>query len=152
MADGQVVQMVTDLRRHSPRSVQDKLAGYVHLARMLDKCRATHAGTQGAYIYPCPLDRRLLEFAGMTPEQFAEGVRGRTDAEVVTWFRHTATPHTDAEIDAWNRTMLALQPDSDEKWAYFRSIRDALDATRTDITTWADLLDLEEGRPVPIRT
>jgi hypothetical protein len=47
--------------------------------------------------------------------------------------------------------MLTRGPDSDEKWAYFRSVRDKLDPTRSDIVAWADLLDLEEGRPVPRR-
>ncbi len=127
------------------------MAGYVHLARMLDKCRAVLAGTHGDYIYPCPLDRRLLEFAGITPEQFANAVRQRSDEEVAQWFRQTAVPHTDAEIEDWNRMMLARGPDTEEKWEYFKQCRDAIDPSRTDITSWADLLDLEERRPVPVR-
>jgi hypothetical protein len=132
--------------------VNDKMAGYVHLGRMLDKCRATLAGTQGDYIFPCPLDKRLLEFVGITPEQFSEAIRNRSDAEVADWFRQTAARRSDAEIEAWNRTMVGLKPDTDEKWAYFKSVRDAIDPKRTDITAWADLLDLEEGRAVPERT
>jgi uncharacterized protein DUF5069 len=141
-----------DLRTKSPRSVHDKLGGYAHLARMLDKCRATSAGTQGEYIYPCPMDKRLLEFARVSPEQFTEMARGRSDEEVARSFKQQAAKHTDAEIESWNRMMLTVGPDTDEKWAYFRSTRDALDRKRTDITAWADLLDLEEGRPVPKRT
>jgi len=118
---------------------------------MLDKCRAVLAGTHGDYIYPCPLDRRLLEFAGITPEQFANAVRQRSDEEVAQWFRQTAVPHTDAEIEDWNRMMLARGPDTEEKWEYFKQCRDAIDPSRTDITSWADLLDLEERRPVPVR-
>jgi hypothetical protein len=138
-----------DLRRQPPRPVRDKVAGYVHLGRMLDKCRATLAGTHGDYIYPCPLDRRLLEFAGITPEQFSEAVQSRSDAEAAAWFRQTSARHSDAEIEAWNRTMVGLKPDNDDKWSYFKSVRDAIDPKRTDITTWADLLDLEEGRTIP---
>jgi hypothetical protein len=140
-----------DLRVKPPRSVRDRMAGYVHLARMLDKCRAVLAGTQGDYIYPCPLDRRLLEFAGITPEQLANAVRQRSDEEVVQWFRQTAAPHTDAELEDWNRMMLMRGPDTEEKWEYFQQVRDAIDPSRTDITSWADLLDLEERRPVPAR-
>ena len=44
-----------DLRKHFPRSMRAKLEGYVHLARMIDKCRAVQAGTEGEYIYPCPM-------------------------------------------------------------------------------------------------
>ncbi|MBI5777374.1 MAG: DUF5069 domain-containing protein, partial [Nitrospirae bacterium] len=43
-----------DLRKNYPRSPREKLAGYVHLPRMIDKCRASLAGTEGDYIYPCP--------------------------------------------------------------------------------------------------
>ena len=54
-----------DLRTTHPRSPREKLAGYAHLARIIDKCRAVLAGTQGDYIYPCPMDKRLLDFAGL---------------------------------------------------------------------------------------
>ena len=49
-----------DLRTTFPRSMKTRLGGYVHLARMIDKCRAVLAGTEGEYIYPCPMDDRLL--------------------------------------------------------------------------------------------
>lgn len=142
-----------DLRSHYPRSVRERLAGYVHLPRMLDKCRAVLAGTQGEYIYPCPMDRRLLEFAGITPEQFQEAVRSNpTDQAVAHWFRKTAAPHAREEIEAWNEEFLAREPDDEEKRDHFRKLRDAIDPTRTDILAWADLLDLEEQRPVPRRS
>ncbi len=141
-----------DLRTRYPRSVREKLAGYVHLGRMIDKCRAVLAGTQGEYIYPCPLDNRLLEFAGITAEQFTEAERGRSDQAVVEWFRTTAKPRSVDEIEQWNEMMLTRGPDTEEKWAYFKKQRDAIDPSRTDITSWADLLDLDEKRPVPKRT
>ncbi len=127
------------------------MLGYVHLGRMLDKCRAVIADTHGEYIYPCPMDQRLLEFAGLTAEQFTDAVQGRSDSEVVEWFQATSAARTPDEIEAWNHMLLTRGPDTEEKRAYFKEIRDAIDPTRTDITTWADLLDLEEGRPVPVR-
>ncbi|MGH7164020.1 MAG: DUF5069 domain-containing protein [Nitrospiraceae bacterium] len=141
-----------DLRAHYPRSPREKLAGYVHLPRMIDKCRATLGGTQGEYIYPCPMDERLLEFAGMNPEQLTEAVRRKDDAAVAEWFKKTANPHSAADMEQWNAAFLTRGPDTDEKWAYFKQQRDAIAPSRTDITSWADLLDLEEKRPVPKRT
>ncbi len=140
-----------DLRNHFPRSPSETLAGYVHLPRMIDKCRAVLAGTQGEYIYPCPMDQRLLDFAGMSLEQFTEAVRRMDDAAVVEWFKTTAQPYSVAAIDQWNEAFLRRGPDTDEKWAYFKQQRDAINPGRTDITSWADLLDLEEKRPVPSR-
>lgn len=140
-----------DLRIRPPRSLREKMGGYVHLGRMIDKCRAVLAGTQGEYIFPCPLDRRLLDFAGITAEQFADAVRDNPDDRVVQWFLQTGRRHSPEEAEAWNAMMLSLSPDDPEKWDYFIKTRDAIDPSRTDITTWADLLDLDERRPVPRR-
>lgn len=141
-----------DLRTAFPRSMKVQLAGYVHLARMIDKCRAVVAGTEGEYIYPCPMDERLLEYAGLTAEQFTAAVRAnQTDDGVVKWFQDTATPHGTGELVEWNRLLLARGPSSPESSEKFKRYRDAVDASRTDITAWSDLQDLEEGRVVPRR-
>lgn len=141
-----------DLRNHFPRSVREYLAGYVHLPRMIDKCRAVLAGTQGEYIYPCPMDKRLLVFAGVTPEQFQEAVqKNSTDQALAEWFCKAAVSHSQAEIAAWNEQFLAREPEDEEQWAYFKKLRDSMAQSRTDIRTWADLLDLDERRPVPRR-
>lgn len=131
--------------------MRETLAGHVHLGRMIDKVRAVLAGTEGEYVYPCPLDKRLLEFAGMSADQFTDAVRDWSDGQVAEWFLANEAPHSAEEIEAWNKMMLARGPDTEEKWEYFRGLRDAVDPARTDITTWADLLDLEERRAVPRR-
>jgi hypothetical protein len=129
-----------------------KLAGYVHLARMIDKCRAVLAGTEGEYIYPCPMDERLMEFAGITSDQFTAAVKTNpTDDGVVAWFRQATKPHQPAELEEWNRALLSRGPSSPESAERFKNYRDAVDPSRTDITAWSDLQDLEEGRPVPRR-
>lgn len=141
-----------DLRTGFPRSMKVMMAGHVHLARMIDKCRAVLAGTEGEYIYPCPMDERLLEFAGLTSEQFTAAVKANpTDEGVETWFRQAAKPHTPAELEEWNRKLLARGPSSPESAARFKQYLDAIDPSRTDITAWSDLQDLEEGRIVPRR-
>jgi hypothetical protein len=128
------------------------LAGYVHLARMIDKCRAVLAGTEGEYLYPCPIDERLMEFAGITSEAFTAAVKSHpTDQGVVAWFLRTARPHQPAELDAWNEQLLARGPHSPESTERFKKYLNAVDPSRTDITAWADLQDLEEGRAVPVR-
>jgi hypothetical protein len=132
--------------------MRTKLEGHVHLARMIDKCRAVLAGTEGEYIYPCPMDVRLMEFAGITDEQFTAAVKVYlTDEGVVQWFRETAKTHTPDEIEQWNRMMLTRGPSTPEKQDYFNKLRDAVDLSRTDLTSWADLQDLEEGRAAPKR-
>ena len=128
------------------------VAGYVHLGRMIDKCRAVLSGTEGEYIYPCPMDERLMGFAGITSEQFTAAVKANpTDEDVVAWFRQAAKPHPPEHLEAWNRELLARGPSSPESAERFKKYRDAIDPSRTDITAWADLQDLEEGRIVPRR-
>ena len=141
-----------DLRTTFPRSMKTRLAGYAHLARMIDKCRAVLAGTAGEYIYPCPMDERLLDYAGITADQFTAAVQANvTDDGVAEWVRRTATPHDQVELEAWNSTLLERGPSSPESAEKFKTYRDAVDPTRTDITAWSDLQDLEEGRSVPRR-
>lgn len=128
------------------------LAGYAHLARMIDKCRAVLAGTEGEYIYPCPMDERLMEFVGMTSDQFTAAVKTNpTDEEVVKWLQQTAIPHQPAELEEWNQQLLARGPSSPESAARFKKYLAAIDPSRTDIIAWSDLQDLEEGRVVPRR-
>ncbi|HSF66653.1 MAG TPA: DUF5069 domain-containing protein [Nitrospiraceae bacterium] len=142
-----------DLRSSFPRSMRFKVEGYVHLARMIDKCRAVLAGTEGEYIYPCPMDERLMEFAGITADQFTAAVKSiPSDDAVAKWFAQTAKEHPPAELEAWNRMMLNRGPSTPKKQEYFNKLRDAVDPSRTDLTSWADLQDLEEGRTVPLRS
>jgi hypothetical protein len=129
-----------------------ELVGYAHLTRMIDKCRAVLAGTEGEYIYPCPMDERLMDYAGITAEQFTATVKANpTDEGVATWFRQTAKPHSPAELEEWNQKLLLRGPSSPESMARFKKYRDVVDPTRTDLTSWADLQDLEERRIVPRR-
>lgn len=141
-----------DLRKVFPRSMRVRLGGYAHLARMIDKCRAVLAGTEGEYIYPCPMDDRLLEFAGLTSAQFTAAVKANsTDEGVVTWFEGQAKSHPPAELETWNQKLVTRGPSSPESAARFKKYLDAIDPARTDLTAWSDLQDLEEGRIVPKR-
>jgi Domain of unknown function (DUF5069) len=142
-----------DLRTGFPRSMRAKMEGYVHLARMIDKCRAVLAGTEGEYIYPCPMDERLMEFAGITADQFTAAVKANpTDEAVARWFSQAAKAHPPAEMEVWNQMMLSRGPSSPESMARFKKYLDAVDPSRTDLTAWSDLQDLEESRMVPLRS
>jgi hypothetical protein len=140
-----------DLTKEFPRSGRELLGGYVHLARMIDKGRAREYGMNGAYIYPCPLDKALLSFLEISEQDFAYAAKSRTDDLILEWIGVHGRPRSKKQIEIWNKQLLERGPDDDAKWAYFRKTRDAIDPARTDIVTWIDLLDLEEGRHVPRR-
>jgi hypothetical protein len=141
-----------DLRKDFPRSMRFKLAGYAHLARMIDKCRAVLAGTEGEYIYPCPMDERLMDFAGITSDQFTAAVKANlTDEDVAEWFQKHTRPHHPEEIEDWNQKLLLRGPSSPESMERFKKYLAVIDPSRTDLTAWSDVQDLEEGRVVPRR-
>lgn len=60
--------LVTDLTAHEPRGLDAELEGYAWLPRMLDKARATLAGTAGRYQFGCPVDHTCMARLGVTPE------------------------------------------------------------------------------------
>jgi hypothetical protein len=140
-----------DLRTDVPRSPKEQIGGYVHVARIIDKARAHNAGTLGEYIYNCPMDQSWFQLTGVTAEAFAKAVKTRDDRQMAEWIRRQATPHSPQEIEVWNQALLSRTPSSPESRQRFLATRQKLAPERTDITTWPDLIDLEEGRPVPRR-
>src|SRR5213594_1855527 len=140
-----------NLKTEYPRSSKELLGGYAHLARMIDKARAREAGLNGDYIYPCPLDKTLLSFLEVSEQDFAYAAKSRTDTLILEWLAIHARPRSKKQIEIWNKELLERRPDDEAQWAYFKKTRDAIDPSRTDIVTWINLLDLEEGRPVPRR-
>jgi len=135
-----------NLTKEYPRSPKQPLGGYVHLGRMIDKARAKTAGTIGEYIYPCPLDQALLEFLGIGGDAFYEAVTTRADRDILDWLTQHATARSPKEIEEWNTTFLSRKPQNEENLRHFLEVRNRIAPHRTDVTTWVDLLDLEEGR------
>ena len=87
-----VKRQARDLNREEPRSPEEKLGGFEIAARCLDKCRATLAGTQGEFLYGCPMDQKFLAQAGLTAKDFQAFVAtGASDGEVAAWIEEHAT-------------------------------------------------------------
>ncbi len=135
-----------DLNRSFPRSPTEKMAGLVHLPRMLDKARAKRNDTLGEYIYPCPLDDILLEFLGVDGDGLADRAGSQPDADIARWAAEQCGHRSEAEKEALNRSILDRKPDTDERRKKFIDARDKIAPNRQDITTWVGLIDLEEGR------
>jgi Domain of unknown function (DUF5069) len=135
-----------DLTNHPPRSPRVRLGGYVIFPRMLDKCRATLAGKNGEYSYNCPLDQYFLKFVGVDPEalqkQVASGLR---DGELLAWIEKNQKHHRSAqEIEAWSDYMNRRAPASIEQRERMNQYQSGAAKNREDITTWFDVLDLDD--------
>jgi len=140
-----------DLSKTYPRSPRAKLAGLVMLARTTDKARASNAGTPGEYHFGCGMDRHVLGFLGSEPAEFAKAVAQLgTEDRIASWAQARLSGKSAADIDRFNADFAQDGPtpgsDSEE---FHHGERERLG--RPDITTWFDLLDLDEGREVPRR-
>lgn len=133
-----------DLTRRPPRSPRVRLGGHTILPRVLDKARATLAGTNGDYRFDNPLDNVLFAFVGVTAEEFLARVQaGDGDLEVLQWVqsRSGKAPHEVAAWSAWTESFVEHDPETRE-WLAGR-IR-TLDSRRTDIASLFDYLDLDD--------
>jgi len=136
----------TDLTKQPPRSARVRLGGYVILARCLDKGRATINGKNGEYHYACPLDGRFLEFAGVDPEALKkELATGKGDGEILEWIQANAKhKRSDSEIIAWSAYQDHRAPAEIEGREYFHSLHSKIAPKREDISSWFDLLDVDD--------
>lgn len=60
----------SDLFDFKPRARGMIIGGIPWLARISDKARARHQDRIGAYVYPCPADKRFLQDVQMSAEDF----------------------------------------------------------------------------------
>jgi hypothetical protein len=135
-----------DLTKQAPRSARVRLGGYALLPRMLDKGRASVIGKVGEYHYNCPLDQRFTSFAGIDAEALKkELAAGKGDGEILEWITAKAkNKHTDSEIAAWSAQQEQRAPSDTESRAFFNDLHTKTAPKREDISTWADLLDVDD--------
>jgi hypothetical protein len=136
-----------DLTQRPPRSPRVRLGGYVLLPRLLDKCRAELAGTNGDYHYNCPLDQRFLTFTGIDHEALkAEVAKDLGDGELLTWITENALIKRDEwEIIQWSANREAASPADNESREFVNElVAGAGGAHREDVSTWFEVLDLDD--------
>ena len=93
------VRAAKDLTRGEPRPFGLELQGYAHLPRMLDKARATLAGTAGRFQFGCPVDHTCMARLGVTPEVVLDlAARHADDADVLHALREHGIP---SAREAW---------------------------------------------------
>ena len=136
-----------DLTERPPRSFRVRLGGFVILARMIDKGRATLSKKNGEYIYNSPTDQHLVRFLGFDAEALLnELAAGKGDGEILQWVLANAkTPRAPREIEAWSAFMEKRGPDSDaETLALFAEYVGQHSQTREDIKTWFEAAEFDD--------
>jgi hypothetical protein len=141
-----------DLTKEYPRSVRDEWQGVVQLGRTIDKGKAKAHGNIGEYHYNCSMDQAVFGFLGIDHERLLDVIRNaQSDAEIGAYTGSFVAAKSRDEIDRWNREWLANEPEGESQVA-FVNLRQQIAPERTDVTTWPDLLDLDEKRQVPRRS
>jgi hypothetical protein len=144
-------QIVVDLTKTTPRSVHEKMHGIVQLARTTDKAKALAHGNIGEYEYDSPMDQAVLNFLGIDRVKYLEAVRAaKSDEEIKSYVAPYVHKKTPQELESWNHMWVTTAPVG-ESLRFMTELRKKLAPERDDITTWADVLDLDEGRTVPHR-
>lgn len=135
-----------DLTQRPPRSVRARLGGYVLLPRMLDKGRAEIAGTSGEYRYNCPLDQHFLGFVGVDAEVLrGQLALGKGDWEMLQWINAHATHQRSAlEVLQWSAYHESRGPASVAQREFFQELHRQIAPEREDISSWSELLDLDD--------
>jgi len=132
-----------------PRSPYERLGGYVHLPRLIDKARLHRKGLLDGYNYKTiGFDKHLLAFLKLDPDAFEEVAnRLDDDAAVFEWVKKNGAQHTPDEIEDWNHAMITRHPDTAVKKARFlHFLKEAGGEDRQDIRTYFDLIEFDEGR------
>ena len=139
---------LTDLRRHPPRSAFDQsVGGLACLARMIDKFRAAHCNCLGEYWCgeDSGFDRAVLEFLGLDQAAFAEAIAANgTDEALVAWLGERLSGKSEEEKAQFNQRLLTASPRNDRQQSFLLNAVSRLDASRTDIESFAALTLLDD--------
>lgn len=96
--------MPTDFRdgKTFPRRGREALGDFLWLARVFDKALAKQNSTQDGYIYPCPMDRAMMQRWGISPREFTTAVgQHSSDDEILAWASERATPERIQTANSW---------------------------------------------------
>tara|TARA_B100001146_G_C15967326_1_gene342539 strand:+ start:54 stop:473 length:420 start_codon:yes stop_codon:yes gene_type:complete len=136
-----------DLTKNFPRSPYEKVDDYMMLGRTIDKAHATLQGLLGEYMYDCPLDKRLFGFLGISAHQLLELVENsENDEDVADSLKTIQVERNTEEIKQFNDQILESGPNDDESQVYFERLRQKHAPDRSDISSWFDIIEAEEGR------
>ena len=114
---------------------------------MIDKFRAAHCNCLGDYWCgeDSGFDRAVLDFLSLDQEAFAEAIAANgTDAELVAWLGERLTNKNEQDKAEFNQRLLTASPRNDRQQDFLHNAVSRLDASRTDIESFAALTLLDD--------
>lgn len=131
------------------------LCGIAHLGRFIDKIRLRNAGQIQDYNYiTVGFDKYLVDFLQIDPKAFEQLVlTGGTDEDLLAWVKANSRNPSDQEIAQWSQALLTSGPKDDAARQRFQGRIDEIAKKRCvpvsslpPVSTWADAIELDEGR------
>jgi hypothetical protein len=138
-----------------PRSPKALLDGVAHLGRLIDKIRLRHAGRIQDYNYlTVGFDKYLLDLLTLNGEDLERRVlQGGADEDIAQWVKSRASHVSDEDIQRWNERICTSGPQDDAARRRFQvrlndvaAKRGVAVETLPAVATWADVIELDEGR------
>ena len=138
-----------------PRSPKALLGGIAHLGRFIDKICLRNAGQIQDYNYiTVGFDKYLVDFLRIDPKAFEQRVlAGGTDEELLFWVKTNSRKPSDQEIAQWSQGLLSSGPKDDAAQQRFQVRLQDVATKRVvpmsslpSVSTWADMIELDEGR------
>ena len=138
-----------------PRSPKLMLGGLAHLPRLIDKIRLRHRGEIQDYNYlTVGFDKFLLDLLQIKGSELeARVLQGGTDEALLAWIQARARPLSDEDIREWNERILHGGPKDEASRQRFQDRLAGIAAKRgvpvsslPPITTWSEVIELDEGR------
>src|SRR4028118_569782 len=101
-------------KKQVPRSPYERLGGFVHLPRLIDKAKLHRKGLLDGYNYKTVgFDKHLLAFLQLNPDEFEEAAhRLDDDAAILKWVEENGAQHPPEAIEEWNQAMISRHPDT----------------------------------------
>jgi len=132
------------------RSPREQVCGLYYFGRMLDKIRLHAAGKLPADYVPnlgVGFDERCVLFLHVEYAQLVERAKqGGSDEELLAWcFEHGRKP-TDEEVMVWNAFMSKRGWNDEASARLQQRLPEYGLAGRSDIQTFFDVIDADEGR------
>ena len=119
------------------------------LARMIDKAKAYNSNMLGEYIFPCSLDKIILEFLDTDHNEFANKVKSLSEKEISFWVNKKCMHKSKDDKERINKKLLDRKPDTPESLYRFDEILNQINPVAQNVTTWVDLIDFEESQTLP---
>ena len=132
------------------RSPHHKIGGIVYFARMLDKIRLHAEGSLPSDYLPnlgIAFDGQMLEFLHLSYPAVVERVKqGGSDDELLEWAFAQGRKPSAEEIEAWNESMSKRGSNDAMTPKLQMRLKEGGFENRSDIQTFFDFIDLDEGR------